>query len=64
MRLLAILIVVLLASPAAAEITCDQVRACVASYGVARCKAVAIAAGATKDQIEQARACLRKKSNS
>lgn len=62
--LLAVSIVIIGASlalvmTARAQVTCEQVRQCVATYGRAACAVRAIAAGATKEQIEQARACLR-----
>lgn len=60
MRLTALVILCLIASPAHAfQVNCDQVRAFVAEHGKAKALAFAIQNGATWQQLREARKCLR-----
>ena len=52
------LLVLLMAAPANAY-TCQDVRGWVAQYGVSRVLVMAKLYGVTKEQIQQARSCLR-----
>ena len=55
-----IALAMLLMATAANAYTCQDVRGWVAQYGAARVLVMARMYGVTKEQIQQARACLRR----